>query len=95
MQRNRRAIRDALAIEAHSREQDISQSSQREFRERLATLTADERQVLDYMLEGLANKVIARRADVSIRTVENRRQRVFEKTATDSLAPSVIPCTRS
>ena len=38
------------------------------------------------MVDGLANKVIARRINVSVRTVENRRQRIFEKTGTDSLA---------
>ncbi len=38
------------------------------------------------MIEGLANKVIARRMEVSVRTVENRRQRIFEKTGTESLA---------
>ena len=41
------------------------------------------------MMEGMANKVIARRLNVSIRTIENRRQRVFEKTGTDSLAELV------
>ena len=41
------------------------------------------------MVEGIANKVIARRLDVSIRTVENRRHDVFQKMQADSLAELV------
>jgi len=80
------AIRDALIQDANFRK---IAASQQDFHERLETLSPDERKVLDYMMEGMANKVIARRLDVSIRTIENRRQRVFEKTATDSLAELV------
>ena len=41
------------------------------------------------LMEGLANKVIAKRINVSTRTVESRRQRIFEKTGTGSLAELV------
>lgn len=77
------AIRDALAQDANVR---LQEAKQREFKERFSTLSADERRVLELMTEGAANKVIARRLDVSMRTVENRRQRIFVKTGAGSLA---------
>ena len=77
------AIRDALAQDEHQRSQSIDHRS---FVERVSKLTPQERAVLKLMIEGMANKVIARRMNVSIRTIENRRQRIFEKTETDSLA---------
>jgi FixJ family two-component response regulator len=54
-------------------------------RQRMRQLTPQERQVMDYMLAGLPNKVIAKRLGVSLRTVEYRRHDIFEKTETDSL----------
>ena len=77
------AIRDALAQDDRARE---LAAKQRGFHERFRTLSPKEKTVLDFMMEGVANKVIARRLDVSTRTVENRRQRIFEKTGTQSLA---------
>ena len=77
------AIRDALAKDSTMRTQAAEHQA---FVQKVASLSPQERQVLDLMLEGLANKVIARRMDVSVRTVENRRQRIFEKTGTQSLA---------
>jgi FixJ family two-component response regulator len=41
------------------------------------------------MIAGDANKVIARKLDCSIRTVENHRQKVFQKMSADSLAELV------
>jgi FixJ family two-component response regulator len=77
------AIRDALDHDTRLRAQSAEQQV---FVQKLNSLSQQERLVLDLMVEGLANKVIARQMDVSVRTVENRRQRVFEKTSTDSLA---------
>ncbi len=77
------AIRDALAQDARTRSQAAEHQA---FLQKLNSLSPQERAVLDLMFEGLPNKVIARRMDVSVRTVENRRQRIFEKTDTDSLA---------
>ncbi|MEM1069365.1 MAG: response regulator, partial [Planctomycetota bacterium] len=77
------AIRAALTQDATNRAQSAEQLA---FREKLNSLSEQERQVLDLMVDGLANKVIARRISVSVRTIENRRQRIFEKTGTDSLA---------
>ncbi len=80
------AIRDALAANARARRKT---ETQKLFQERFGSLSPQEKTVLDFMMEGVANKVIARRLDVSTRTVENRRQRIFEKTATHSLAELV------
>ena len=77
------AIRDALSQDSALRTRSAAHQA---FQQKVASLSTQERQVLDLMIEGLANKVIARKMDVSVRTVENRRQRIFEKTGTESLA---------
>jgi FixJ family two-component response regulator len=46
---------------------------------RLATLSDDERRVMDCMLTGQPNKAIAHRLELSMRTVDRRRQAVLEK----------------
>jgi two-component system response regulator DctR len=46
---------------------------------RLAELTERERDVLRLVVEGLPNKLIASQLDISVRTVEVHRSRVFEK----------------
>lgn len=77
------AIRDALALDSSTRQHVAKQN---EFVQRLELLSPDERIVLELMVEGIANKEIARQLDVSIRTIENRRQKIFEKTGTETLA---------
>jgi FixJ family two-component response regulator len=52
---------------------------------RLERLTPQEQEVMDLILAGLPNKVIAKRLGVSLRTVEYRRHDIFVKTETDSL----------
>jgi FixJ family two-component response regulator len=80
------AIRKALAQEAAGR-------AERERRQgicrRIALLTSAERAVLELMLEGLPNKAVAGRLNVSVRTVENRRRAVFKKMQADSVAELV------
>jgi two-component system response regulator DctR len=48
-------------------------------RRRLADLTERERDVMRYVIDGLANKLIADQLNISVRTVEVHRARVFEK----------------
>ncbi|MEM8946887.1 MAG: response regulator [Planctomycetota bacterium] len=57
--------------------------------QRVDSLTPKERQVLELIVSGDANKVIASRLDVSVRTIENHRQRIFQKMQADSLAELV------
>ena len=80
------AIRDGLAADrrAHAIQSNIG-----EIRRRYDSLTAKEREVLTHVAAGEANKVIARRLDVSLRTVELHRQNVFQKMGADSLAELV------
>jgi FixJ family two-component response regulator len=77
------AIRAALNQDLENREKIRERVL---FLEKVNSLSDQEREVMGLMVDGLANKVIARRINVSVRTVENRRQRIFEKTETDSLA---------
>ena len=53
---------------------------------RFERLTPKEVDVLLLMLDGEPNKAIAKRLGIGLRTVEARRQNVFTKTGTDSLA---------
>ena len=80
------AVRDGLA---NDRRAYAIQSNIGEIRRRHDSLTAKERQVLSHVAAGEANKVIARRLDVSLRTVELHRQNVFQKMGADSLAELV------
>ncbi len=54
--------------------------------ERAADLTRRERDVLVLVTEGLSNKDMARRLEISPRTVEKYRARVMEKMQADSIA---------
>lgn len=53
---------------------------------RIAQLTARERDVLECMLSGLANKQIADKLAISVKTVEQHRAKVMEKMRASSLA---------
>jgi two-component system response regulator FixJ len=55
----------------------------------LAGLSAREREVLDGLLEGLSNKDIARRLEISPRTVEAYRATLMMKTHAESLSELV------
>jgi two-component system response regulator FixJ len=70
------AIRSALDQEELRYQAD---ASRRDFRRRMSSLTEKERQVLDLVVDGFPNKTVARRLDVSLRTVESRRKAVFDK----------------
>lgn len=60
-----------------------------EIRERVATLSERERQVLDGLVAGKANKVIANDLDISHRTVEIYRANVMTKMRAGSLSELV------
>ena len=60
-----------------------------EAQSRLASLTTRERQVLNLIVGGRANKVIAYELSISPRTVENHRARVMEKLRVKSVAELV------
>lgn len=54
--------------------------------ETLGAMTDGELQVLRAVVDGQLNKRIARQLEISERTVEARRKRIFEKTETTSVA---------
>lgn len=80
------SIRKALASEVESlrKAEEIQASA-----DRLGTLTPRERQVLDLVVEGKANKVIAFELELSIKTVEFHRAHVMQKMAVESVAELV------
>lgn len=80
------AVRDALASD---RQTLAVEQSQADVRARLESLTAKEREVLDCITAGDANKVVARKLKCSVRTVELHRRSVFHKMKADSLAELV------
>jgi two-component system response regulator FixJ len=81
-----RAISSALALAATDSERDDEKAA---YAARIDTLTARERQVLDGLVAGKANKVIARDLDISPRTVEIYRANVMLKMQADSLSALV------
>lgn len=79
-------IRGALATDA---EQQQGRQQKRLVEERLEQLTPRECEIMDRMVAGQANKVIAIELDISQRTVEIHRSRVMHKMGTHSLAQLV------
>ncbi len=61
----------------------------RAIREKIDQLTPRESQVMDFVVDGLANKQIAGRLGLSERTVEIHRSQVMKKLAVDSVADLV------
>jgi two-component system response regulator DctR len=74
-------IEQALAL---SSQRLASQVMSADVASRLAELTDRERDVLRLVVEGLPNKLIADHLDISVRTVEVHRSRVFEKMSVKS-----------
>jgi len=66
------AIKRSEQVLAARREKKLLQ-------ERLTELTERERDVMRLVIEGLPNKLIADQLDISVRTVEVHRARVFDK----------------
>ncbi|MGM0569472.1 response regulator FixJ [Marinobacter sp.] len=68
------------------REQRKTLSERQEIVRKIKTLTPRETEIMERMIAGQANKVIAIELDISQRTVEIHRSRVMHKMGTHSLA---------
>jgi two-component system, LuxR family, response regulator DctR len=69
-------IVEALALDARQRHAEASVDS---VNNRLASLTSRERQIMELVLAGKFNKVIADELNISMRTVEVHRANIFDK----------------
>ncbi|MGD9545081.1 MAG: response regulator FixJ [Methylocystis sp.] len=65
------------------------QAEERQMSERLATLTKREREILEMLVDGRSNKVIAHDLGISVRTVEAHRANVMTKMRVKNLAELV------
>jgi FixJ family two-component response regulator len=79
-------IRAALELEGRAHEQKVKRD---EIASRMATLTPDERTVMDRLVAGRPNKQIASELDLGLRTVELRRANIMKKMHANSLADLV------
>ncbi|QNN57048.1 response regulator transcription factor [Diaphorobacter ruginosibacter] len=75
---NQLVNRIEAALEQSAAYLEASQAKH-EVRDRLAELTDRERDVMRLVVEGLPNKLIADQLDISVRTVEVHRARLFDK----------------
>lgn len=82
----RASIQDAIEKDAVERQANLRRHA---IHSGMESLSDKERTVLDLVVAGMANKVIAKRLGVSIRTVESRRQAVFQKMNVSTLAALV------
>src|SRR4051812_27034325 len=80
------SVRRALAQAQGAREQVVAVVAAKT---RIATLSARERQVLELLVAGQPNKIIAFELDISPRTVEIHRAHVMEKMEAKSLSDLV------
>ena len=69
-------VEQALAL---SRQRLAERTRHTQLQHRLSELTERERDVMRLVVEGLPNKLIADQLDISVRTVEVHRARVFDK----------------
>lgn len=85
--------KDLLAIIerslAHDQQQRERQQQASDTRDRLASLTPREREVMELVVAGKLNKLIADQLNISIKTVEAHRAKVMEKVGVSSLAELV------
>jgi two-component system response regulator FixJ len=79
-------IRRALERDMQMRERRARRS---DYEERLAQLTERERDVMQRVIEGKLNKVIADELAISVKTVEFHRAKVMEKMGVSSVAALV------
>ncbi len=77
------AIQSAMAVDRMRRQKAVEQQ---EAKNLVDSLTAKERQVFDFVVEGKTNKEIAKTLAVSVRAVEDRRARMMTKLGADYLS---------
>jgi two-component system, LuxR family, response regulator FixJ len=82
-------IHYALALDDQRRQAEAERGT---IQDRIATLTPRERDVLEHILTGEQNKVIAATLGISMKTVEVHRARIMKKMAATSLAHLVATC---
>lgn len=79
-------VQQAIAISARRRRERVKRAT---IEARLATLTPRERDVLEGIVAGRQNKMIAEDLGISMKTVEQHRARIMEKMHAASLAELV------
>lgn len=80
------AICEALARDRENRKRA---QQRQQLRNRIESLSPEERQVMDSVVAGASNKAIAESLDIGLRTVELRKRRVLEKMQADGI-PSLV-----
>ncbi|HRZ37210.1 MAG TPA: response regulator transcription factor [Candidatus Paceibacterota bacterium] len=85
LQAVQRAVEQHQRAQGHAREMGI-------IRERLARLSAREREVLEYVIAGCLNKQIADALGIAQKTIKIHRGRVMEKMEVSSVAGLVHLC---
>jgi two-component system response regulator FixJ len=84
-----RLVASIAAAEEKGQQQAVGDTHRAELQARFAELSPRERQVMALVAEGLANKEIALRLEISPRTVESYRAWVMEKMGASNLADLV------
>ena len=79
-------IHECLEIDSMRREKQVRHNK---YSQHLAQLTPREYEVMELMVSGKMNKVIAADLDISQRTVEDHRAKVLEKLQAKSIADVV------
>ncbi|MCU0880330.1 MAG: response regulator [Pirellulaceae bacterium] len=82
----RDAVRRGIEICRLRRQQN---DQQRDVQSRLQLLTTSERDVLELVMLGLPNKVIAKKLNLGLRTVESRKQALYKKLSAESVSELV------
>jgi len=79
-------VRECIRRDADTR---AGREEARRRADRLATLSQREREVLEHVIAGKVNRLIAEEMAISIKTVEAHRARIMEKLAVNSVAELV------